>query len=476
MSLCPRSRLHFSDAAEVRMTARRDDTVEHVDDLRRSLAGTVLTPADAQYETARRCFNALVDRRPALIVRCLGSDDVATAFDFARTHELQVAVRGGGHNPAGHCVLDDGLVIDLTAMRRVDVEPDRQIAHAQGGATWLDFDSATQAFGLATPGGVVGSTGVTGLTLGGGIGHLTAQHGLTCDNIVGAELVTPSGSVVHASADENAELLWGLRGGGGNFGVATRLDFRLHALERVVGGMLEYRGNGVGDVLRRFRDIVSRSPRDLSCQAVIGLDDSLTPALVVAPCYTSPAGDPDELRELRAAPGLVSDGVRAQTFLEQQLVFDSPYGENRHYWKGHFVRELSDELIDELLQRIVAFRRPPPHVLVESLHGAPKEADGQLGPIAYRQASFNVSAMAVWSDPDEDEQHIAWARETAAAIEPWSLGGGYANYMQADEPLERVRAAFGDGAFERLQALKTQFDPANVLRRNQNIPPRAVAL
>ena len=446
-----------------------------VDDLRASLAGDVLTPATAQYDSARRCFNALVDRRPALIVRCLGSDDVATAFDFARTHQLEVAVRGGGHNPAGHCVLDDGLVIDLSAMRQVDVERDRQIAHADGGATWLDFDSATQAFGLVTPGGVVGSTGVTGLTLGGGIGHLTAQHGLTCDNIVGAELVSPSGSVVHASSDENAELLWGLRGGGGNFGVVTRLDFRLQPLERVVGGALEYRGEGVADVLRRFRDIVSRSPRDLSCQTVISVDETLTPALLVVPCYTSSTADPDELRLLRTAPGIVSDGIRAQTFLEQQLVIDSPYGENRHYWKGHFVRELPDELIDELLQRIVAFGRPPVHVLIESLHGAPKDADAELGPITYRRAAFNVSAMAVWSDPGEDEQHIAWARETAAAIEPWSLGGGYANYMQADEPLERVRAAFGDGAFERLQALKTTFDPMNVLRRNQNIPPRAVA-
>ena len=454
----------------------RSNTQMDVDALRGSLAGDVLTPASGQYDGARRCFNALVDRRPALIVRCLGSDDVATAFDFARTHELEVAVRGGGHNPAGHCVLEDGLVIDLSAMRRVNAEPDRQIAHAEGGATWLDFDSATQPFGLVTPGGVVGSTGVTGLTLGGGIGHLTAQHGLTCDNIIGAELVTPTGSIVHASADENAELLWGLRGGGGNFGVVTRLDFRLRPLERVVGGALEYRGEGVAEVLRRFRDIVSRSPRDLSCQTVISIDETVTPALLVVPCYTSSASDPEELRLLRTAPGLVSDGIRTQTFLEQQLVIDSPYGENRHYWKGHFVRELPDELIDELLQRIVAFGRPPVHVLIESLHGAPKDADAELGPITYRRAAFNVSAMAVWKNPDEDEQHIAWARETAAAIEPWSLGGGYANYMQADEPLERVRAAFGDGAFERLQALKTQFDPKNVLRRNQNIPPRAVAL
>ena len=444
-----------------------------VDELRSSLAGGVLTPGDTQYDGARRSFNALIDRRPALIVRCLGSDDVATAFDFARAHELDVAVRGGGHNPAGHCVLDDGLVIDLSAMRGVELELDRQVARADGGATWLDFDAATQAFGLVAPGGVVGSTGVAGLTLGGGIGHLTAQYGLTCDNIVGAELVTPSGSVVHASSVDNAELLWGLRGGGGNFGVVTRLEFRLHPLERVVGGTLEYRGDGVADVLRRVRDLVSRSPRDLSCQAAVSVDETLTPSLFVVPCSTSSAPDPEELRRLRTAPGLVSDGIRAQTFLEQQLVIDSPYGENRHYWKGHFVRELPDELIDELLQRIAAFGRPPGGVLIESLHGAPKDADPQLGPITFRRAAFNVSVMAVWTHPDEDEQHIAWARETAAAIEPWSLGAGYANYMQADEPLERVRAAFGDGAFERLQALKTQFDPTNVLRRNQNIPPDA---
>jgi FAD/FMN-containing dehydrogenase len=445
---------------------------ESLADLRRSLTGAVLTPVDSEYESARRCFNALVDRRPAVIVRCLGADDVATAIDFARTNELEVAVRGGGHNPAGHCVLDDGLVIDLSGMREIEVDSSRRIARSDGGATWLDFDSATQAFGLVTPGGVVGSTGVTGLALGGGIGHLTAQHGLTCDNVIGAELVTADGSFIRANEDENAELLWGLRGGGGNFGVVTSLEFRVHPLDRVAGGLLEYRGEGARDVLRHFRDLLSDSPDDLSCQAIIALDESLKPALVVAPCYTGPAEHPEELRVLRSEPALVTDSVEARTFLEQQLIFDSPYGENRHYWKGHFVNELPDELIDELLARIVGFGRPPVHVLIESLHGAPKDADGSVGPLAYRQAAFNVSAMAVWNDSGEDEQHIAWARETAAAVEPWSVGGGYANYMQADEPVARVRAAFGDEAFERLQALKARFDPTNVLRRNQNIPPR----
>ena len=206
------------------------------------MAGGVVGPEDAEYDAARRCFNALVDRRPAVIARCVGAGDVAAAFDFARTHELEVAVRGGGHNPAGHCVCDGGLVIDLSLMRSVEVDGDARTALADGGATWLDFDAATQARGLVTPGGVVGSTGVAGLTLGGGIGHLTAQYGLTCDNLVRAELVTPDGTVVQTGPDENAELLWGLRGAGGNFGVATRLEFRLRPLGRVVGGLLTFGG------------------------------------------------------------------------------------------------------------------------------------------------------------------------------------------------------------------------------------------
>jgi FAD/FMN-containing dehydrogenase len=442
------------------------------DELRSSLAGTVIGPEDAEYDAARICFNALVDRRPAVIAQCLGPADVGTSFDFARVHGLEVAVRGGGHNPAGHCVLDGGLVIDLSRMRSVDVDGAAQIARAEGGSTWLDFDTATQRFGLVTPGGVVGSTGVCGLTLGGGIGHLTAQHGLTCDNLIGAELVTPDGSVVRANGDENEELLWGLRGAGGNFGVATRLEFRLQPLESVLGGLLTFRGTGVRDALRRFRDLVAGSPRDLSCQVGVAVDESLTPVLEVAPCYTGPAGDPEELQVLRSSRGVVADRVRRHSFLDQQRVFDSAYGENRHYWKGHFVAELPDELIDELLRRLQALGRPPGGLLIESLHGAPKDEDAPAGALRWRHAAFNVSAIGTWQDPDLDEQHIAWTRETAAAIEPWSLNsGGYVNYMQADEPIERVRAAFGNDAFERLQVLKRRFDPHNVLRRNQNVPP-----
>src|SRR5215212_2324915 len=259
----PKSNLNADPQAGNRGRVLSDKSL---DELRHSLAGTVIDPAAPEYDTARRGFNALINRRPAVIARCKNAEDVAIAFDFARSHDLEVAVRGGGHNPAGHCVCEGGLVIDLSKMRKVEVNAEARTARSQGGATWLNFDSATQAHGLVTPGGVVVSTGVVGLSLGGGIGHLTAQYGLTSDHIIGAELMTPDGKVIHANADENPDLLWGLRGGGGNFGVVTRLEFRLHPLEQVIGGRLVYRGDGVREALLRYRDVVEGSPRDLSCQ------------------------------------------------------------------------------------------------------------------------------------------------------------------------------------------------------------------
>jgi FAD/FMN-containing dehydrogenase len=393
-------------------------------------------------------------------------------FRFDEEHDLEIAVRGGGHNPAGHCAVDDGLVVDLSRMRRVEVDLDARLARSEGGATWLDFDAATQARGLVTPGGVVGSTGVAGLALGGGIGHLTAQYGYTCDNLVGAELVTPAGKVILASEEEAPELLWGLRGGGGNFGVATRLTFRLHPLSTVIGGRFDHAGDGVREALRTFRDVDAEARDDLSCQAQLKVDEALTPTLTVAPCYTGSDEDPEELRALRSAPGLVSDGVQRHAFLDQQRVFDPGYGIDRNYWKSHFVRELPDELIDLLIDRMGALGRPPGAILIESLRGAPKRIGTDIAALGYRGAAFNISTMATWTGPTFDDEHIAWARDTAAAIEPWSVSGGYANYMQADEPLERVRAAFGPESFERLQVLKSRYDPTNILHRNQNIPPR----
>lgn len=444
---------------------------ESVEELRDSLAGDVLVEGVREYERARLCFNLLIDRRPAVIARCMGVEDVAAALSFGQDRGLEIAVRGGGHNPAGHCAVDDGLVLDLSRMRDVRVDPEKRIAISQGGATWLDFDAVTQAHGLVTPGGVVGSTGVAGLTLGGGIGHLTAQYGLTCDNLLAAELVTPAGEIVRASDDENPELLWGLRGGGGNFGVVVQAEYRLHPLERVVGGRLEYKGEGVAAALRLFRELALDGPRELSIQAQLTTDASLAPQLLVVPCYTGEVEDPDALRALREVRGLVTDRVRRQGFLEQQRLFDPGYGVDRNYWKGHFVAALADGLIDDLIDRITALGRPPGGILIESLHGAPKHVDPASAALGYRDAAFNISAMASWTDPAHDEESIDWARTTAAAIEPWSVSGGYANYMQADEPIDRIRAAFGPDSFARLQTLKSRYDPDNILRRNQNIPP-----
>jgi FAD/FMN-containing dehydrogenase len=446
---------------------------ETLDEFRDSLTGDVLVEGDREYDRARLCFNLLIDRRPAAIARCVDADDVASALAFGQAQELEIAVRGGGHNPAGHCAVDDGLVVDLSRMRDIRVDPEKRTAICQGGATWLDFDTATQAHGLVTPGGVVGSTGVTGLAVGGGIGHLTAQYGLTCDNLLAAELVTPAGEIVRASEDENPELLWGLRGGGGNFGVVTRAEFRLHPLERVVGGRLEYEGEAAAEALRLFRQLTSDGPRELSIQAQLTTDASLAPQLVVVPCYTGAGDEPELLRPLRTLPGLVNDSVRRQGFLDQQRIFDPGYGVDRNYWKGHFVGELTDGLIDDLIGRMTVLGRPPGGILIESLHGAAKDVDLASAALGYRDATFNISAMASWTDPAHDDESVDWARTTAAAIEPWSVSGGYANYMQADEPLDRVRASFGRDSFARLQALKSRYDPDNVLRRNQNIPPAA---
>jgi FAD/FMN-containing dehydrogenase len=439
-----------------------------VDDLRAALVGEVIVPGDDRYDRNRRSFNALIDRRPAVIARCASTDDVVEAFAFAGSNQLEVAVRGGGHNPAGHCVCEGGIVIDLSTMRTVVVETGSSTARAQGGATWADFDTATQAAGLMAPGGVVGSTGVTGLTLGGGIGHLTAQYGLTCDHLVAADLVTPAGERVRASSEENPDLLWALRGGGGNFGVVVSIELALEPLDRLLGGVLRYRGAaGVREALQRFRDVAGRSPRTLSCQASLDVDELGTPTLELLPCYTGRGLEPPDVRELSSAPGLVENGLRRHSFLEQQRIVDPAYGAYRHYWKGHFIRELPDELIDDLLARVNARGG----ILIESLHGAPQAAGAPEGAAGFRGAAFNVSVQAVWQDSAADAEQIEWARSTAAVLEPWAFGGGYVNYMQGDEPVERVRAAFGEEAFARLRAVKARFDPDNVLHHNQNIPP-----
>ena len=446
--------------------------LDSIPELRRSIRGEVLTAADAGYEPARVTYNAMVDRRPAAIVRCGQTDDVVTALEFARSNALTVAVRGGGHNPAGHAVCDGGLVIDLSRLSAVAVDADARTARAGGGTNWAQFDIACQAHGLVTPGGVVGTTGVAGLTLGGGIGYTLGRFGLSCDNLVGAEVVTADGGVVVADAETNPELFWGLRGAGGNFGVVTTLVFRLHPLSTLLGGVITYRFDAAPDVLRRFTETMASAPDELTCHAELSGDENGVPVLQVFACYTGPDEDPSELRALRTAPGVISDAVGRIGYLDLQRLLDPAFGRYRHYWKGHFVSELPGELIDELVDRFLALGRVPGSLLIESIHGAAARVPLEATAVQFRSARFNVSAQAVWQNPEDDADEIAWARETAAVLEPYSpAGGGYVNYMQQDEPPDRVRAAFGPEAFERLRALKRTFDPDNVFSLNQNIPP-----
>jgi FAD/FMN-containing dehydrogenase len=437
----------------------------------RGFAGEIVANGHPTYDEARGTFNALVDRRPVAIARCRGTDDVAIALAVAREQGLPVAVRGGGHNVAGHAVCDGGLVVDLSGLDTVEVDPDARIARAGGGATWRAFDAATTAHGLAAPGGTFGTTGVGGLTLGGGIGFLIGRYGLSCDNLVGAEVVTVEGDVLEVGEDAHPELFWALRGGGGNFGVVTRLDFRLHPVSDVVGGMLIWRHAAAPDAMRTFRDTALAAPDDFTIQSVIGESVALGQIVfVVIVCSTGDDEEPPLLRRLRGVPGLLSDDVRPRPYLELQRMLDLPFG-LRHYWKGHFVRELPDALLDEIW-RAAAPGGPRGSILIEAIHGAAARVAPDATAVGFREAAFNVSALSIWEDPAADESQVAWARTTAAAAEPYTLrGGGYLNYMQADEPIERVRAAFGAEAFERLQAVKRTYDPENTLRFNQNVPP-----
>jgi FAD/FMN-containing dehydrogenase len=438
----------------------------------RGFSGEFLTDDHPAYDEARATFNALVDRHPLAIARCRTSADVVVALAIAAEHGLPVSVRGGGHNVAGHAVCDGGVVVELSGMDAVEVDPDARIARAGGGATWRTFDAATQAYGLATPGGTFGTTGVGGLTLGGGIGFLIGRHGLTCDSLVGAEIVTVDGSVVEASEREHAELFWAIRGGGGNFGVVTRLDFRLHPVDEVLGGVLLWPIGAASEPMRVFRDVALAAPDDFSTQAVLGHSTETAGQCLfgVIVCSTGPEEEPELLRRLRGVGGLAVDEVRRRPYLELQSLLDIPFG-LRHYWKGHFVRELPDALLDGLEQAIDPDVRSG-SILIEAIHGAAARVPREATPVGFRDAAFNISALGIWDDPATDDVQVEWARETAALAAPYSLqGGGYLNYMQADEPAERVRAAFGAAAFERLQTVKLQYDPGNVLRLNQNIPP-----
>jgi FAD/FMN-containing dehydrogenase len=439
-------------------------------DFRRQHRGQVISPDDGMaFDAARTTFNGMLDRRPALVTRPLDVNDVVAAVSFAIATDLPIAVRGGGHGVAGHCVGDGSLVIDLRLMRDVVVDPEARTATCGGGALWEDLDPPCQRHGLATPGGTFGDTGVAGLTLGGGIGHLMGPHGLTVDNLLVATVVTADGTVVRASEDENTDLFWALRGGGGNFGVVVDFTFRLHPVGLLLGGLLMYRLEDARAVFSTFRKLAAGAPDELVLFAQI-FRSAITgdSGMVVSVAYF---GNADEGRAAITpliddiAP--IADGVRPMYYPELQEIFGRmPFG-LRNYWSGRFLRELPDDAI-ELTAGAFDDGETTGGVLVECLHGAARRVPPETTAFAGREASHNATFINTWTDPDEDERRIAAARAYSAALAPWSLGEGYVNYaseMPADAPVtERM---------QRLRRVKREYDAENRFRFNHNIEPEA---
>jgi FAD/FMN-containing dehydrogenase len=422
----------------------------------------VLRPGDAGYDAARRVWNAMVDRRPALVVRCRTASDVAGAVLRARLEGLEIGVRCGGHGIVGHAVPDGGLMIDLTPMGAVDVDPARRRARVQGGALLGALDAATQPHGLATTAGNVSHTGVGGLTLGGGMGWLARQHGLACDNVLSYEVVTASGDVVRASADENADLFWGLRGGGGNFGVVTEFEFRLHRTgTRALSVELDFPVSEAMAPAARWRDLAADAPRQATCTAVVGGG--------VATLGFVWVGDPDDGR--RYARGMRSLGQPVARrdvelgYLDLQRREDDPQGHaRRRYWKGHYFRELCDDAIAALLAH-----DPTVGASVQAYGGAIADVPDEATAFGHRSAAFEYVGAAWWTDPAEDDARMAAARRSAAALAPFA-SGTYVNAM-SDDGATALHRAYPPATLARLTALKDAVDPDNVFHRNHNIAP-----
>jgi FAD/FMN-containing dehydrogenase len=432
--------------------------------------GELLGPGSEAYESSRRVFNGMIDRRPALIARCRGVSDVQAAIGYARANDLPVAIRGGGHNTAGHGTCDGGVLIDLSLMRTARVEPASRTVRADPGCTWTDFDTETVAHGLATTGGTVGSTGIGGLTLGGGLGFLMGSFGLSCDNLLSVDLVTADGDFVTASAAKNTDLFWGVRGGGGNFGVVTSFEYRLHPVDQLLAGLVVYPIGAARGALELFRDVTSSTPDQLSCAfAMITIPEGRAVA-VIAACFNGQIEDGERAVErLRRLGPPVDDGIRPMRYTEVQRIFEEiPFG-LQNYWKGHFIGEMPDDVIDATLRSFEGVTSEHSAILIEAPHGAVRRIpDGETA-FGQRAASYNASALAIWEDGDP-ERHVRWSREYADAVAPYATGG-YINYLAADASANDVAAAYGRERYERLLTLKRKYDPTNVFRFNQNIDP-----
>jgi hypothetical protein len=449
-----------------------EDTV--VEAFRASMRGALLRPGEAGYDGARTIHNGMIDRRPALIARCAGVADVLTAVRFARAHDLLVSVRGGGHGMPGFAVCDGGLMLDLSGMNSVHVDPEHRTVRADAGVTWSAFDHETQAFGLATTGGVVGSTGIAGLTLGGGHGFLMRRYGLACDNLLSADVVTADGRWLRASATEHAELFWGLRGGGGNFGVVTSFEYQLHPVGTMLAGMVIYPIGKAKEFLRRYRELTRTAPDALGSLVALGTLPDGTQAAVLLVGYTGPIADGEELlRPLRAFGPPLADQVGPSPYAALQGISEhfNPRG-YRNYLKTNYLKDLSDDAIDILVERYMSVPAPFSHIVVEHMGGAVGRMDSQATAYNYRDAQYNFLIVGIWNDAAEDARNIPWVRGLWQALQPFSTGHIYVNY-ESDVGVDRVQAAYGAAKYDRLVALKNTYDPTNVFRLNANIKPTA---
>ncbi len=445
-----------------------------VDAFAASVRGELILPGDAGYEEARHIWNGLIDRKPGAILKCSGTADVAAAVNFARDNNILVAIRGGGHNVGGRALCDHGLVIDLSEMRGVFVDPAERTVRVQGGATLGDVDRETHLHGLAVPFGVISKTGVAGLTLGGGVGWLVRKYGPTCDNVLEMEVVTADGRVRTVNSMENADLFWAIRGGGGNFGVVTSFLYQAYPVSAVLGGLIVYPRESAPQVLRGYRDVMKSAPEDLTAYAGMLWTPDGTPVTAVIPCWSGPDLEEGEkvLAPLKALGEPLMVAVQPMPFPAMQSILDDgfPAG-TRNYWKSAFVKEMSDELIDTLAELAKGMTSPMSALIVEFYGGVGGRRSLEENAFAQRNSDFLVGIMPQWTDPAEDDHQISWARSTWDAIQPYATGGYLLNYLSEGEQ-EAVQAAFGAN-LTRLRELKKTYDPGNFFSLNQNIQPAA---
>lgn len=450
--------------------------MEGATELAQTFLGEIVLPGAPTYDDVRKVFNGLIDKRPALIARCRGMGDIADAVRFGRSRGLEISVRGGGHNVGGRAVVDDGLMVDLSLMKGVHVNPAAQTAIVDGGVLWKEFNREAQLYGLATTGGVVGTTGVAGLTLGGDLGWLMAKYGLALDNLLAVSLVLADGSVVRASADDHPDLFWAVRGGGGNFGVASSFEFRLHPVgPMVTGGLVAFPFEEAGQVLRAWRDMVTAAPDELMLVALMGTapDGSGKRIVAVVACHCgSPEDGQAAAAKIKTFGTLVMDAMGPIPYGALNVMLDAgnPPGV-LNYWKSAFIHTLDDTAIDALVAAYERCPLPTSQILVENFHGAASRVPVDATAYALRDSGFNIVMLGLWKDPAHGDVATSWCRESFAAMQPFVGPRRYMNYLGPDDEADGAAVAAYGPNLTRLRQLKKRYDPENVFHLNVNILP-----